>query len=125
MTTTPALLATDMAGAEALFNATGFETFNYGVHICPLGEEADTLLALGHHHDERRQLAAFLAAARNAGFEPCSVEPDDITPTWATFRAPAAGELFDETDGDWIADWSTTTSDTPGAIAVTVLQLAL
>ncbi len=70
-------------------NLPGFGTF-YSVKVCYVGDDAEFLLALGHH-EPRRVIAAFNKAARHCGFEdiydgqrkPGVVVADELERRWA------------------------------------------
>lgn len=102
----------------------------YGIPVAPLGEDGDTLLALGHH-DPRRVLAAFNRYARTVCGWPNLADDYSATLTeWAgriehkraVFRTPDPLSQWEDPDCTWIADWSDPTA--PGARPVTLLEVA-
>jgi hypothetical protein len=100
---------------------------NYGIHMAPLGEDGDDILALGHH-GKRKALAAFNRYARTVIGLPNIADDfqaraqdwfDAIEQRWAVFTVPDPEEGQDP-DWAWYATWCG--PETPGAVPVTLLH---
>jgi hypothetical protein len=104
------------------------EATHYGVTVAYIGDDGETLIALGHH-GKRRTFAAFNRHARTfiglvnlADDRAETLEGwlEDMRETWAVFRAPNP-EQGEHPDMQWCADWSN--PEAPGAVPVTLLDL--
>ncbi|MGY5127359.1 hypothetical protein [Streptomyces nigrescens] len=105
-------------------NASDMEATHYGIHVSTFGEDGN-MLALGHHN-QRHAFAAFNKHARTfLGFPNFADDRDahiddwidEIRHAWLTFHH---GDL----NGDFIWEGKQATSDTPGAVPVTFLDVA-
>ncbi|MFG3046297.1 hypothetical protein ACGFZR_15375 [Streptomyces sp. NPDC048241] len=104
--------------------ATDMEATHYGIPVCTYGEDGN-MLALGHH-DKRQAFAAFNRHARVfLGFANFADDRnahladwiDEIHKTWAVFHRCAG-------DSDWTWEARPAAPDTPGAVPITVLDVA-
>lgn len=100
----------------------------FGVSVCHIGDDGETLMALGHH-GKRRTFAAFnrharvfvgLANLADDRSETLEGWLEDIQEHWAVFRAPDP-EQGEHPDMKWYADWSE--PHAPGAVPITLLHL--
>ncbi|QIP87589.1 hypothetical protein GLX30_30200 [Streptomyces sp. Tu 2975] len=104
------------------------EATHYGIAVAYIGDDGETLMALGHH-GKRRTFAAFNRHARvfvglinlaDDRAETLEGWLDDMKETRAVFRTPDPSQ-GEHPDMQWYADWSD--PDAPGAVPVTLLDL--
>ncbi len=120
MTTTTEILISDPTAL------TGFEEHN-GVRVTPVGDDGDTLLAVGHG-EPRDVVRAFYRLARtHLGMSHTEVREVFGTPREAEEGLVRAWGRFTLEPGsasnNWWCDW-TATAEAPGLIPVTLLPLS-
>lgn len=104
--------------------APDMEKTHYGIPVCHIGEDGESLLALGHH-TVRRVIAAWNRHDRTfVGLSGLFDEPTltvadvlpDIHTVWAIFRTPNPANSWENPECPWVAEWAT--EDAPGAVPV-------
>ena len=100
------------------------EKTHYGVPVSHIGQDGESLLALGHH-EPRRVLAAWNRHHRTfVGLSGLFDEPSltvadvlpDIRTAWAIFRTPDPANDWENPECPWVAEWAA--EDAPGAVPV-------
>lgn len=100
------------------------EATHYGIPVCHIGDDGESLLALGHH-TVRRLLAAWNRHARTfcgltGMFDDRSLTVaallPDIRTCWAIFRTPDPANEREDQDWAWVVKW--VAEDFPGAVPV-------